>query len=73
VIDASPGRGQQLAAGCAALFGASLVPFAGDIAVGLAAVVGLGALMVTRFDKTSRLDFEHDTPPSGPYRTSVPA
>lgn len=61
----------QLAAGCGVLWLASLVPFAGEVAVAFAAILGLGALVVTRFGKVSSLDLGPDPVPSGPYRTSA--
>ncbi len=61
----------QLAAGSGALWLASLVPFAGDVAVAVAAVLGLGALIVTRFAKAGSLDLGPDSTPNGPYRTSA--
>jgi len=59
----------QLAAGVGTLFVASLVPFLGTLLVAATAVVGLGALVVTRFEKASRVDLGPDPVPSGPYRT----
>lgn len=61
----------QLAAGCGALWLASLVPFAGDVVVAVTAALGLGALVVTRFGKASTLDLGPEPTPSGPYRTSA--
>jgi len=43
----------QLAAGVLALFVASLVPFAGTIAIVLATALGLGAILLTRFGKSA--------------------
>ncbi|MFW5920890.1 MAG: hypothetical protein ACOCUS_03545, partial [Polyangiales bacterium] len=57
----------QLAAGCGVLFVASLVPFVGDVAVAIAALVGLGALAITRFGKQGPEPV--DATPAGPYRT----
>lgn len=60
----------QLAAGVGVLFVASLVPVVGSIATAIAACLGFGALVRTRF---------RDTPPDdlpegdGPFRTPVPA
>jgi len=61
----------QLAAGCGALWLASLLPFAGDIAVTIAAVVGVGALVITKGRNVSGLDLGPDPIPGGPYRTSA--
>lgn len=58
----------QLLAGCGALWVASLVPFLGEILVAIAALLGLGALVVTRFQKAASLPPE---PLEGPYRTSA--
>jgi hypothetical protein len=60
----------RLGAGVLALFVASLVPFAGSIAVAVAAVVGLGALVITRFRKTAEVELERPTS-NGPYRASA--
>lgn len=60
----------QLAAGCGVLFVASLVPFVGDVAVAIAAIVGLGALAITRFGKQGP-EPKGDPTPAGPYRTSA--
>jgi hypothetical protein len=59
----------QLFAGCAALYVASLVPFVGDVLVAVAAAMGVGALIKTRFGKATELPPEPTE--SGPYRTSV--
>ena len=59
----------QLLAGCGALFVAGLVPFVGDILVAVAAAVGLGALVLTRFRKAAAVAPE--TLGAGPYRTSA--
>lgn len=57
----------QLAAGVALLFGVSLLPFVGDIAIAIAAVVGFGTVVLTRFGK---LDPSNPPPvvSAGPYR-----
>jgi len=60
----------QLAAGVATLFVASLVPVVGSVAIAIAALVGLGALVITRFSKTASIDLEEPTP-AGPYRTQA--
>lgn len=46
----------QLFAGVALLFGMSLVPFVGPFAVVVAAALGFGAVIATRFRKTSPVD-----------------
>jgi hypothetical protein len=60
----------RLGAGVLALFVASLVPFAGSIAVAVAAVVGVGALVITRFRKTVEVERER-VAADGPYRASA--
>ena len=57
----------QLLAGCGALFVAGLVPFVGDILVAVAAAIGLGALVLTRFQKAGSISPE--TLGAGPYRS----
>ena len=57
----------RLGAGVLALYVASLVPFAGSIAVAAAAVVGLGALVITRFKTTVEVERERAAS-DGPYR-----
>ncbi len=57
-----------LASGVVVLYGASLVPFVGSLALAVALVFGLGALSLTRFG--TRLP-EHpvERTPAGPFRT----
>jgi hypothetical protein len=57
----------QLAAGVALLFGVSLLPFLGDIAIAIAAVIGFGTVLLTRFGK---LDPSNPAAAvsAGPYR-----
>ncbi len=55
----------QIAAGATVLFIASLVPLADLVFLGLAAIVGVGALVMTRFDAVPPLPRA-----DGPYRTS---
>ncbi len=57
----------QLGAGVLALWVVSLLPVAGGIATVVAAAVGTGALIQTRFQKTAMLPA--DATPHGPYRT----
>jgi hypothetical protein len=59
----------QLAAGVFALWLVSLIPFAGAFATLLAAAIGLGALIITRFRPTAQLP--PDPTPAGPYRTTT--
>jgi hypothetical protein len=59
----------QLAVGVFTLYVASLVPYLGTIIVAAAVVVGLGALVITRFAKASALSWDDESTPSGPYRT----
>jgi hypothetical protein len=56
----------QLAAGVAVLFVASLVPVAGTIATMVAACLGFGALIRTRFEKAPPADVPNG---EGPFRT----
>ncbi len=58
----------QLAAGVAVLFMASLVPVAGGIATAIAACLGVGALLRTRFGTTPPADVPDG---EGPYRTAT--
>lgn len=58
----------QLAAGVAVLFMASLVPVAGTIATAIAACLGVGALLRTRFGTTPPTDLPDG---EGPYRTAA--
>lgn len=55
----------QLAAGVAVLFLASLVPFFGGVASAVAACLGLGALIRTRFAEVPPSDLPNE---GGPYR-----
>ncbi|MBW2461934.1 MAG: polymer-forming cytoskeletal protein [Deltaproteobacteria bacterium] len=57
----------QLGAGVLALWLVSLLPVAGGIATVVAAAVGTGALIQTRFHKTAMLPA--DATPHGPYRS----
>jgi len=59
----------QLGAGVFALWLVSLIPFAGAFATALAASLGLGALIITRFRPTAQLP--PDPTPAGPYRTTM--
>jgi hypothetical protein len=59
----------QLGAGVLCLWLSSLIPFAGGFATILAAAIGLGALIITRFRTTAQLP--PDPTPAGPYRTST--
>lgn len=58
----------QLAAGVAVLFMASLVPVAGGLATAIAACLGVGALLRTRFAPTPPTDLPNG---EGPYRTAA--
>ena len=58
----------QLAAGVAILFMASLVPVAGTLATIIAACLGVGALVRTRFGTTPPDDLPNG---DGPYRTAT--
>lgn len=60
----------QLAAGVAVLFVASIVPVVGTIATVVAACLGFGALVRTRFEARPPKDLPED---GGPYRTPSPA
>lgn len=60
----------QLAAGVAVLFVASIVPMVGGIATAIAACLGLGALVRTRFGVDAPSDLPED---GGPYRNSPAA
>ncbi len=60
----------QLGAGVAVLFVASIVPVAGTIATVIAACLGFGALVRTRFEPRPPKDLPED---GGPYRTPAPA
>lgn len=59
----------QLAAGVGVLFVASLVPVVGGIATAVAACLGFGALLRTRFRDVP----PSDLPAGGPYRSSAGA
>jgi hypothetical protein len=60
----------ELGAGVLVLYVASLVPFAGQIALAVAAAIGIGALARTRFRTMAEVDRE-DRTPIGPYRTAA--
>jgi hypothetical protein len=60
----------QLAAGVGVLFVASIVPVVGGIATAVAACLGLGALVRTRFGAEAPSDLPGD---GGPYRNSPAA
>ena len=60
----------QLAAGVGVLFVASIVPTVGGIATAIAACLGLGALVRTRFGMEAPDDLPED---GGPYRNSPAA
>lgn len=60
----------QLGAGVAVLFVASIVPVAGTLATVIAACLGFGALVRTRFEPRPPKDLPEE---GGPYRTPAPA
>ena len=59
----------QLLTGITTLFVASLVPILGSFTLAVAAVVGLGAMFITKLGKVPPMDAPGEFTPAGPYRT----